>query len=155
MENGALISDERIAIVPVADTLPESWRIRLRFTRLTGMHSVAIFFRTMQGTAAATLAGRGRNVGGLQSVDDSTLDDSGGFEFPLENGRSYEWVIELRGGRFKMWVDGDQKYERIIGDKRLSVPRTWVWTPPARSAALLLGSWNSATRFESLEWRGL
>lgn len=155
VENGALISDERIAIVPVADALTESWRIRLRFTRLTGMHSVAIFFRTMQGTAAATLAGRGRNVGGLQSVDDSTLDDSGGFEFPLENGRGYEWVIELRGGRFKMWVDGGQKYERIIGDKRLSVPRTWAWTPPTRSAALLLGSWNSATRFESLEWRAL
>ena len=155
LENGALISDETIAILPIAPTLPEAWRLRLRFTRLTSIYSVAVFFRNAMGTAAATLAGRGRNVGGLQSVDDFTLDDTGGFEFPLVNGQSYEWTIELRAGVFKMWVDGELKYERVITGKRLSVPQTWAWTPPAQSAALLLGSWKSVTRFESLEWQAL
>ena len=154
-EQGALFSDGTIAIVPIAETLPESWRIRLHFTRLSGTNSVGIFFRNAQGTAVATLAGRGRNIGGLQSIDDSTLDDGGGFELALENGRPYEWLIELRAGNFKMWVDGVLKYERSIVGKRLSVPQTWDWTPPEPSAALLLGSWKSPTRFDSLEWQAL
>ena len=154
-EKGAFFSDSTVAIVPVAETLPASWRIRLRFVRLSGTSSIGVFFRNAQGTAVATLAGRGRNVGGLQSVDDSTLDDSGGFDFPLENGRLYEWVIELRAGEFKMWVDGVLKNERTIAGKRLSVPQTWAWTPSEQSAALLLGSWKSPTRFESLEWQAL
>jgi Protein kinase domain len=152
---GALISDENVAIVGVADSLPEVWRARVRFTRLAGMYSVGVFFRNAQGTAVATLAGRGRNVGGVQSVAGLSLDESGGFEMPLENGRGYEWIIELRSGRIRMWVDGAQKYERIIAGRPLSVPQTWAWTPTANSPALLLGSWKSPTRFESLDVRPL
>jgi serine/threonine protein kinase len=153
IENGALISDETIAIIPIMKELPEMWRVRLRFTRLTSIYSVGIFFRAPLGTAVATLAGRGRNIGGLQSVGGITLDDSGGFEMPLENGRRYDWIIELLGGRFRMWVDDVLKYERVVAGKVLSVPNTWMWNPQGQTPALLLGSWKSATRFESLEWR--
>lgn len=155
MENGMLLSDESIALLPVTAVLPESWRLRLVFTRLTGTYSIAVLFSNRNGTASATLAGRGRNVGGLQTVGGLTLDESGGFEFNLENGRRYEWIIELRAGRFRMWVDGEMKYERLISGMLLTVPVTWNWKPPDPPPDLVLGSWNSSTRFESLEWQPL
>lgn len=153
VESGVLISDEEIAIVPIARRMPMAFDVRLRFTRLSGDLSIGVFFRTPRGTAVCTLAARGKNLGGVQMVSGLTLEQAGAFEMPLENGRAYEWHIELRPTRVRMWVDGELKNERDIAGQPLAVPETWAWTPGVESPALLLGSWKSATRFEWCEWR--
>jgi serine/threonine protein kinase len=155
IEDGALISDDTIAIVPVAQHMPAAFLLRLRFVRLSGDVSIGVFFKNARGTAVCTLAGRGRNRGGLQMVDGRTLDDGDFFEMRIVNGRLYEWEIEIRPESVRMWVDGELKDVRDIAGKPLDVPGTWVWRPEPGSPALLLGSWQSSTRFESLEWKPL
>lgn len=155
IEDGALISDEQIAIIAVAPQMPDTFLLRLRFVRLSGDVSVGVFFKNPRGTSVCTLAGRGRNRGGVQMVDGRTLDDGDYFELPIVNGRPYLWEIEIRPERVRMWVDGKLKDVRDIAGKPLGVPGTWAWEPGRESPALLLGSWQSATRFESLEWKPL
>ena len=153
MEKGWLLSNDAICILPVAREMPPAFDLRLRFRRLGGSSSIAVFFGTPRGMGVCTLDGRGMNLGGVQSVNETTLEDGGGFAMPLVNGRTYEWTIELRPARVRMWIDGDLKNERDIAGATLSVPDTWAWKPDTKTPALLLGSWNSPTRFESLEWR--
>lgn len=152
VENGVLLSDDRICILPLAQELPASCRLRLRFKRLAGNMSIGVFFRTPRGTAVCTLDGRGRHLGGVQSVNGETLNPGNSFYEVLQNGRSYDWTIELRPGRVRMWLDGVLRNDRDISGAELSVPDTWAWRPPPGSAALLLGSWNSAASFEWFEW---
>ena len=153
MNAGWLVSDDTICILPVARELPPACDLRLRFRRIGGMSSVGVFFGTPRGMGVCTLDGRGLNLGGVQSVNGRTLEDGGGFEMMVVNGRTYDWTIELRPARVRMWVDGDLKNERDIAGATLSVPDTWAWKPDANTPALLLGSWNSPTRFEWIEWR--
>ena len=147
------MSDDTICILPVAREMPPACDLQLRFRRIGGMSSIAVFFGTPAGMGVCTLDGRGLHLGGVQSVNGRTLDDGGGFEMPLANGRTYEWTIELRPARVRMWIDGELKNERAIAGATLSVPDTWAWKPDAKTPALLLGSWNSPTRFEWIEWR--
>jgi len=51
-----------------------------------------------------------------------------------------------------MWLDGAPHDDRNISGAQLSVPDTWAWQPGPESPALLIGSWNSATRFDWFEW---
>ena len=148
-----LTSSDKICILAVAHEMPPAYDMRLRFRRIGGMSSVGVFFGTPRGMGVCTLDGRGMNLGGVQSVNERTLEEGGGFEMPLVNGRTYEWTIELRPARVRTWIDGELKNERDIAGATLSVPDTWAWKPGAKTPALLLGSWNSATRFEWLEWR--
>jgi Protein kinase domain len=152
IENGVLYSDDRICIVPLAQTLPASCKLRVRFTRLEGELSIGVFIRTLAGTAVCTLDGRAQHLGGVQSVNGEVLNPSNSFKFVLENGRSYDWTIEIRPGRIRMWVDGALKDDRDISGAELSVPDTWAWRPRPGSPALLIGSWNSPTRWDWFEW---
>jgi hypothetical protein len=157
LERGVLISDERICILPVPGIPAEPCRMRLRFKRLTGELSIALFVKLARGTTVCTLDGRGRHLGGVQMVDWQTLEESGGFFMPLENGRTYDWQVEVRPERIRMWVDGALRDERNIAGKSLRVPGTWEWVPGAEAegAAVHVGSWESATEFYSLEWKRL
>ena len=152
---GALVSDERICILPIAAELPDAWSVRTKFRRLTGVFSVEIFFRTPNGTASFTLAAWVKGLGGVQVVDGVTIADSDSFLQWLENDRLYEWTVEYRSGLTRIWLDGRLRQERDIRGKALTVADPWEWTPGADSPALMLGSWKSATRFESVEWRSL
>jgi hypothetical protein len=152
IEDGALLSDDRVCILPLAQHLPPSCKLRVRFTRLGGELSIGVFIRTHAGTGVCTLDGRGQHLGGVQSVNGEVLNPSNSFKFALENGRSYDWTIEVRPGRIRMWVDGALKDDRDVTGAELSVPDTWAWRPRPGSPALLIGSWNSPTRWEWFEW---
>ncbi len=152
VENGVLFSDDTICILPLAREFPASCRLRLRFTRLAGEVSVGVFFRTPRGTGVCTLDGRMKHLGGVQSVNGEVLNPTTAFFEKLQNGRSYEWVIELRPDRVRMWLDGVLRNDRDITDAELSVPDTWAWKPQPGSPALLLGTWESPSRFEWVEW---
>jgi len=155
LDGTALVSDEQICIIPIAPSLPAAWRVRMRFRRMTGGHSLAIFFRTPEGTGTFTLASWSKELGGVQVVGGQTIETGGGFTFPLENERAYEWVCEYRAGRVRIWIDGELKQERDIAHHLLTVASPWEWTPGPNSPALLLGSWRSSVRFEWLEIRDM
>jgi hypothetical protein len=152
LDGDVLRSDDRICILAIPGIQPKPCRLRLRFRRLAGELSIGIFFRAAGGVAVCTLDGRGRHLGGVQMVDRLTLDESGGFTLKLENGREYEWIVEINSERVRMWVDGLLRDERAISGKQLAVPATWDWLPDARPAAIHIGSWESPTEFLSLEW---
>ena len=74
-------------------------------------------------------------------------------KLPVVSGSEVVQAFEALG-----WSVDRQQSSHIILVKdgetaTLSVPDTWAWKPGAKTPALLLGSWNSATRFEWLEWR--
>ena len=154
-ENGALVTDDQICILPITGIPARPGRLRLRFVRLAGNMSIGVFFRTQRGTGVCTLDGRGKHLGGVQLVNGQSLEQTGGFEMALQNGRDYEWTIELRPERVLMWVDGELCEERDIKDQSLGVPTTWEWHPGPRTAAIHIGSWQSPARFHSLEWQPL
>jgi serine/threonine protein kinase len=154
-DGNALVSDEQICILPLAQTLPESWAVRMRFRRLTSEFSVEIFFRTRNGTASFTLDAWQRGLAGVQVVDGKAVDETDGFRLHLENGRTYELMVEYRVGRVAIHVDGQLRQERDIAGKPLSVAYPWSWQPGEKSPDLMIGSWKSSTRFESAEFRPL
>ena len=47
------------------------------------------------------------------------------------------------------------RQERNIAGKPLTVAYPWEWQPGETSPDLMIGSWKSATRFESVEFRPL
>jgi hypothetical protein len=152
-ENGVLTTDETIGIVEVEETLPKAYDVRVRFTRLTGRDAVAVFFRTEQGTGYASLDSWREGLAGVQEIDGETLQAGYGFRFPLENGRSYELLLEVREDEVRMSVDGVFQKAFEIKGKRLSVSKVWEWDVATRPLGLGVGSYKSRTRFEKIEWR--
>lgn len=153
--DGVLTSDEQICILPMPEIPARPCRMRLRFRRLSGELSIGIFFRTSRGTGVCTLDGRGQHLGGVQMVKGETLEQSGGFFFVLENGRRYEWLVEITSDRVRMWLDRELKDDRDIMGKPLAVPDTWKWYPGPQAAAVHIGSWESRAEFYSLDWQAL
>jgi serine/threonine protein kinase len=153
IENGWLISNDLICILPLVRQMPPAWDLRLRFRRLTGENSVEVFFRHPRGMASCLLDGWSNHVCGVQCLDGQTLLDRGGFTLPIVNERAYEWSLEFRPERVRMTVDGENEYVCDLGNAALTVARPWQWSPTPNAAALSIGSWKSSTRFEWVEWR--
>ena len=77
----------------------------------------------------------------------------GGFPLSLENGRAYEWTIEIRPDVIRAWLDAEALPERKIAGESLGVVDPWEWKPGPDAPALAIGSWCSETRFEWVEWQ--
>jgi hypothetical protein len=153
LKDGALFSNDAVCIMPLAQQMPEHWHVRLRFSRLRGMHSVAVFFRTRNGVASFDLDGWSRGLSGVESVGGRTLQEIGAFPLSLENERTYEWSIEIHPEIIRSWFDGEALPDRKIAGEPLGVVEPWNWTPGPEAPALCIGSWQSATRFEWVEWQ--
>lgn len=151
--NGVLTSNEQICAVILEKELPEFYDARLRFTRLDGEHSVALFFTANGTLGCCDLDAWDEGLAGVQMVGEKSLKDGYGFRFPLENGRSYEMLVEVRPGLVRVSVDGEFKKEFDITGRPLSIPIPWGWNGPDRPFALGIGSYESSTRFDQVEWR--
>ncbi len=154
-EDGVLTSNEQICIVKLEEDLPESYDVRMKFTRLGGMDSVALFIRANTTTGSAELDAWREGLAGVQLIGGEDLTKGYGFRFPLENGRSYELFVEVRPDLVRMSVDGVLMKEFDLTGKYIHPPAPWEWNPVARPAALAIGSYMSPTRFEKVEWRSL
>lgn len=153
-EDGVLTSNDGICVMAIEKELPPSYDARMRFTRLSGEHSVTLFFRAANGTiGSAELDAWAEALSGVQVIQNETLQAGYGFRYPLENGRSYELLVEVRPNLVRMSVDGVFQKEFNITDKVLHPPIPWQWDPFTRPAALAVGSYESPTRFEKVEWR--
>ncbi|MGV3662811.1 MAG: serine/threonine-protein kinase [Prosthecobacter sp.] len=153
-EDGVLTSNDAICVMAIEKDVPPSYDARMRFTRLSGEHSVTLFFRAPNGTiGSAELDAWSEALSGVQVIQNETLQAGYGFRYPLENGRSYELLVEVRPNLVRMSVDGVFQKEFDITAKVLHPPIPWNWDPFTRPAALAVGSYESPTRFEKVEWR--
>lgn len=154
-DGGILTSNDAICILSLEKDLPEHYEVRMKFTRLSGEHSVTLFFRSDWSVGSAELDAWDEGLAGVQMISGSSLQDGYGFRYPLENGRSYELLVEVRPGSVRMSMDGVFQKEFDTAGKFLSPPTPWNWNPIDRPAALAIGSYQSPTRFEKVEWREL
>jgi hypothetical protein len=152
-ENGVLTSNDQICIVKLEDDLPESYDVHVKVTRISGGHSIALFFRASSSIGSAELDAWNEGLAGVQNIGGEDLTKGYGFRFSLENGRAYELLIEVRPKRVRMSVDGVFQKEFEITGKTMEPPAPWEWNFKAHPAALALGSYMSPTRFEDVHWR--
>jgi serine/threonine protein kinase len=154
-DKGILSSNDQICAIILEHELPESYDARMKFTRLSGEYSVALFFMANGTTGSVELDAWAEALAGVQMIDDEDLKKGYGFRFPLENGRSYELLLEVRPHLVRVSVDGVFQKEFDLAGKRLSITPPWEWDSRARRAALGVGSYMSPTRFERVEWRSV
>ncbi len=150
---GVVTSSDQIGVLLLEREMPEFYDVRMKFTRLSGAHSVALFFTANGTLGSCDLDAWSEGLAGVQMIGAQSLMDGYGFRFPLENGRSYEMLVEVRPGRVRVSVDGELKKEFDIAGQPLSIPAPWGWTPNQRRFALGLASYQSPTRFDQVEWR--
>ena len=152
---GAWESDATVCILSQEISLPSAYDVRLSFTRLSGVHSVAVFLTANGSTGTVDIDGWGEGLSGVQAIDGSDLRHGGGFPFVLENGKNNLLEIQVRGGRIRVSLNGTLKSEHTIAEKSLSVVFPWRWNPPVTASVLGIGSYESPTRFHRFQWRAV
>ncbi len=125
---------------------------RVKFTRTSGVHSVALIFVQGSGQASFEIDAWGRHLAGLQTVDGQTMQQNSTRKegFTLENGREYTALVEVRKDRVRAHLDGKLIAELDTDGSNLRLHELWRM-PNARS--LGLGAYSSATTFQSVEAR--
>lgn len=146
-------SDASIAVLQILGAAPpQGARVRISFTRLEGMHSVALFFRTPRGVGSAEVSAWETNLAGIQIVggkDLRLIPDPP--VMPIENGRRYEMVVEIRAEQVSLSIDGQLVHEVSIANTDLGVTFPWEWeTLENVSTWLAIGSFESPTLFHSV-----
>lgn len=152
-ENGVLTSSEDICIVKLEDELPEAYDVRMRITRLSGQYSTALFFRSGGRMATVELDAWKEGLAGVQMINGQDLTAGYGFRLPLVNGEPHDLLVEVRPDEVRVSVDGEFKKTFITQGLTLAITPPWELGPNPRPMALGLGSYQSATRFEKVEWR--
>lgn len=150
-----LVTDDSVCVLALEQEMPPAYEVRARFVRMSGEHSVAIFFSANGSTGSVDIDGWALGLAGVQSLDGRDLRQGGGFKFTLENGRRYELAVEVRPERVAVRIDGREQAVIPIAGRSLGIVFPWAWDPAVRPCALGIGSYESATRFESVEWRSL
>lgn len=152
IENGALTTDGNGAARIAMPFQPKAeYDIRVRFTRQTGQHSVALFCPTSGGLVAFDIDAWGQHLAGFQNVNGQSLREiTPQKEVTLENGREYTATVEVRAGRIRALLDGDVIAEQATDGTRFELPG--VWQMPDTSA-VGLGAYSSQTTFHAVEVR--
>lgn len=152
-DNGVLTSGTDICIVKLEEELPEAYDVRLRVTRLSGQYSTALFFRSGGRMASVELDAWKEGLAGVQMINGQDLTAGYGFRFPLVNGEPHDLLVEVRPDEVRVSVDGQFKKAFITKDLPMAITPAWEMGPNPRPMALGLGSYQSPTRFEKVEWR--
>jgi len=133
------------------DSLGDSYDIRFAFTRLSGDKSVALFFRTPQGMGSLEFdTWEQPGLSGVQIFDDVDLRQSGSFHFPIENGKSYELLLQVRPDAIRVLHQDQLLQSYPLPGRRLSISSPWDWSEEWDNTTLALGSWRSPTRFSKI-----
>lgn len=152
-EGTAVASDTQICILALEAPLLTSYDVRVTFARLEGIHSVALFFNANRSVGTAELAAWTGELAGVQMVDWRDLRQLENFTFPLTNGQRHELVLRVRPGQVTMAVDGRDRLTARIGESPLGIVPPWNWNPDDSTVSLGIGSFQSPTRFEAVEFR--
>jgi hypothetical protein len=154
-ENGVLTSGTDICIVKLEDELPEAYDVRMRVTRLEGQYSTALFFRSGGRMATVELDAWNEGLAGVQMINGQDLTSGYGFRFPLVNGEPHDLLVEVRPDEVRVSVDGEFKKAFVTKDLPMAITPAWELGPTTRRMALAVGSYQSPTRFEHVEWRAV
>ena len=154
-ENGVLTSGTDICIVKLEDELPEAYDVRMRVTRLEGQYSTALFFRSGGRMATVELDAWQEGLAGVQMINGQDLTSGYGFRFPLVNGEAHDLLVEVRPDEVRVSVDGQFKKAFVTKDLPMAITPAWELGPTTRRMALAVGSYQSPTRFEHVEWRAV
>lgn len=152
---GILTSNHQTGGLVLEKEMPPAYDVRMRFTRLSGVHSVALFFKVNGMLVCCDIDAWSEGLAGVQLIDGQSLMDGYGFRFPLTNGRSYEMLLEVRPDEVRVNVNGEITKTFDIKGKKLAVPEPWMWSIQGRRIGLGIGSYESPTRFEKVEWRAV
>ncbi|WP_424316556.1 serine/threonine-protein kinase [Haloferula sp.] len=148
-----LITDQQVCVLSLEHEMPEAYDVRLRFTRLSGVHSIAVFFTANGTLGSLDIDGWDEGLSGVQRVNGRDLRETRGFPFHIENGRSYELLVQVRPGRVNVSIDGEERGTFDIGPHPLGIVGPWEWEAGKHLISLGIGSYESPTRFEKVEWR--
>ncbi len=132
---------------------PQSeYDFRVKFTRTSGVHSIALFFVTASGPASFEIDAWGEHLAGIQDINgrDIRSNATRSTGHTLENGKTYTALVEVRRDTVKTYLDGKLITTLKTADTRLSIPAVWRM-PDAKS--LGLGAYSAATTFHSAEVR--
>lgn len=156
--DGALqsVRDDQPSLValPVAGELGASYDLIFQFTRLSGEKSVALFFRTAQGMGSLEFdAWEQPGLCGVQMFDGHDLRQEGAFSFPLLNGRSYEFLLQVRPDAVHVLHQDQVLHSYPLTGRRLEVTSPWGWAGEWQASDLVLGSWHSVVSFQKLALR--
>ena len=154
-ENGVLTSSTDICIVKLEEELPEAYDVRLRVTRLEGPYSTALFFRSGGRMATVELDAWKEGLAGVQMINGQDLTSGYGFRFPLVNGEAHDLLVEVRPDEVRVSVDRQFKKAFVTKDLPMAITPAWELGPTTRRMALAVGSYQSPTRFEHVEWRAV
>lgn len=156
VNNHVLQSDDDRAVLaldPGGPIFPSN--VKIRFTRLEGEYSIALFFKNPNGWGACEVSAWDYSQGGVQAVDGKDLRDMDlpdMFILELENGREYEWETRFRPDSITMLIDGQVYLRRDITDAQFDVTFPWDWTMlDTEGESLAIGSFQSPTSFHSVE----
>lgn len=150
-----VFSDGSVAILALRREMPSTYAVRLRFARLSGEHSIALFFQANGSIGTVDIDGWDKHLAGVQSLDGLDLRSGGGFLFALENQRVYDLLVEVRPEKVDVAIDGRKLGSFPIAGRQLGIVAPWVVDPARQLPALAIGSYQSETRFEKVEWREL
>jgi len=139
--------------VPMAEW-GDSYDLRLAFTRSTGNRSITLFFRTLKGTTTLEFdSWEQPGLAGIQMIDSQDLRQGNSFTFPIVNGQSYEFLLEVRPDELRVLHQDKLLRNYPIKGRRLGVTAPWGWEDAWASVPLAIGAWNSKVRFSQLSYR--
>lgn len=128
--------------------------VRIRFTRQSGIHSIALFFPHGTGQAAFEADAWGQHLGGIQNIGGQSIRDNPTrrANVTLKNGTEYKMTVEVRQGQIRSLLDDQVIATYKTDGQDLSVPD--LWSLPDKKS-LGIGAWESQTIFHSIEARML
>ena len=154
-QGGSVTSGNGICILELLrDDMPVSYDLRTTFTRLSGADSVAVFTWINASLGSCEFDAWRLGLAGLQLIEGVSLEQGDSFRFPLENGRRYELLLEVRPAFVRFIVDGvEVKTYRLGNHEHCWPPSPWGWPLDRPRTRMALASYQSPTQFDQVEWR--
>lgn len=121
-------------------------RVRFSFTRLSGEHSVALFFRLPNGFGSFELSAWELQLGGVQTINGDDLRNlPSAFRMSVENNRRYEVELVVTQQEITSFVDGEKKQTQNLGTSDFGVARPWQIGVDFSQTKLALATYQSPT----------
>jgi hypothetical protein len=145
------------SILALPDPPGDSYDVRVRFTRLSGSDSIAVYFAVNNQRAMAELDAWGQRLAGVQDVDGRALNaDATSPSFAITNGVTYELIVQVRPSAVTLIVDGQQLHRYDLTGRTLSINEQWQRAEQVRVPfALGIAAWDSPTRFHAIDVRSV
>lgn len=143
------VSGARLAL-PVA--VPMEYDLKVTFTRNTGVHSVGLVVVQHGHQIAFEVDAWGSHLAGFQDIGGQTIQTNASRknDIPLENGRRYTLMVEVRKNQLRGLLD-DREISLVKTDGNdLSLSKLWTMRSPQQLGLL---AWDSETTFHTVEMR--